>query len=208
MVETIKTGTTTLGIVCKDGIVLAADCRATAGHLVVQRDVEKVIPINDRMVVTIAGSVSDIMKTIKYIKAETRLNKLKIGRHNSAKEAANLIGNMVYYNIRSMGSVTHFVFAGMNDDGSFELYDIFPDGSTNKIKTFVASGSGSVFADGVLETSYKADMTIAQGVDLAKKALHASLLKDSASGNGANIYKLTKDGVEKVETIIVNTGLY
>ncbi len=207
MVETIKTGTTTLGIVCKDGVVLAADKRATAGHLVVQRDVEKVVPINDRMIVTIAGSVSDIMKTIKYIKAETRLNKLKLGRYNTAKEVANLIGSMVYHNVRAMGSITHFVFAGRNDDGSFELYDIYPDGSTNQIKTFVASGSGSVFADGVLEVDFVPDMTIEQGVTLAKKALHASLVKDSASGNGANIFKLTKEGVEKVESITVNTGL-
>ena len=207
MVEKISTGTTTLGMICTDGIVLAADKRATAGHAVVMRDVEKVVPINDRMVVTIAGGVSDIMKIIKVIKAETRLNRLKLNRYNSAKEVANLIANIVYHNIRSMGSVTHFIFAGRNDDGSFELYDIFPDGSTNKIKTFISSGSGSYYADGVLETSYEKDLDIKGGVELAKKALHASLVKDSASGNGANIYKLTKDGVELVESITVNTGL-
>lgn len=207
MVEKISTGTTTLGMICTDGIVMAADKRATAGHAIVMRDVEKVVPINERMVVTIAGGVSDILKIIKVIKAETRLNKLKLNRHNTAKEVANLIANIVYNNIRSMGSVTHFVFAGRNEDNSFELYDIFPDGSTNLIKTFITSGSGSVYADGVLETSYVPNMSIAEGVDLAKKALHASLVKDSASGNGANIYKLTIDGVELVESITVNTGL-
>ena len=207
MVEKISTGTTTLGMICTDGIVMAADKRATAGHAVVMRDVEKVVPINDRMVVTIAGGVSDILKIIKVIKAETRLNKLKLNRYNTAREVANLIANIVYNNIRTAGGITHFVFAGRNDDGTFELYDIFPDGSTNLVKTFITSGSGSVYADGVLETSFVPNMPITDGVELAKKALHASLVKDSASGNGANIYKLTEQGVELVESITVNTGL-
>lgn len=206
--EQLKTGTTTIGIVCKDGIIIAADKRATAGHYVAGRAVDKVIQINESMVLTIAGTVSDAQKFVKLIKAETRLNKLHLNRDNSAKEAANLIGNLTYSYLRGMGAVTHFLFAAKNADGSCELYDISPDGVVWQISEFATSGSGSFFADGVLETNYKKDMTTQEGHVLAKQALNASMQRDSASGNGADIYKVTTNGVEKIETITVNTGIF
>ena len=73
--ERLKTGTTTLGLVCKDGLVLAADKRATAGNLIVDKDTNKVIPLLDKFAVTIAGSVSDIQYLIKILKAELNLKK-------------------------------------------------------------------------------------------------------------------------------------
>lgn len=207
MSEKISTGTTTLGIVCKDGIVMAADKRATMGHYVAKRNVDKVIPINDSMAVTIAGTVSDAQLFLKLIKAETRLNKLKLNRNNTAKEVANLIGNLTYQYLRSRGSVTAFVFGAVNDDKNIELYQISPDGVVWHEQKFITTGSGGFFADSVLESKYKSNMTLEEGIQLAKEALNVSLIKDSASGNGADIFTLTKDGVKKVETMIVNTGL-
>jgi len=207
MNESVKTGTTTLGIVCSDGIIVAADKRATAGHMIVMKDAQKVIPLNDQMILTIAGSVSDAQLFIKYIKAETRLNELRLNRKNTAKEVANLIGSILYNAIRRGGSVTHFLFAAKNEHGGFELYDIFPDGSVALHSNFICSGSGSVFAIGVLETLYKPELTVAQGADVAKRALLAAITNDSASGNGADIYKLTESGVALVETIVLKTSL-
>src|SRR3989344_3998306 len=96
----IKTGTTTLGIVCKDGIVLAADKRATAGYLLVSKKEEKIIQISDNLVVTTAGVVSDVQLLIKIIKAQLKLDEIRTGRTVSVKEAANLLGGLVYSNIR------------------------------------------------------------------------------------------------------------
>ena len=201
----LKTGTTTLAIVCKDGVVVAADKRATAGTMIAMTDVDKVIPVNSQMMLTIAGSVSDAQLLVKLIKAETRLNQLRLGRQNTAKEVANLIGGLVYNMLRnSMGmSVTHFLFAAQNTNGTFEVYDIYPDGSVSLVKDFISSGSGSVFAFGVLEAIYKKGLSIEDGVILAKRSISAAMAKDSATGNGADIYKLTKNGVEKVETLRV-----
>ena len=207
MTQPISTGTTTLGIVCKDGVILAADMRATAGHLIAKRDVEKVIPINDKMAVTIAGTVSDAQLFLKLIKAETRINHLKLGRQNVAKEVANLIGGLTYSYLRTRGSITAFLFGAINPDNSVELYQISPDGVVWKEEKFTTTGSGGVFADSVLESKYKPGISIEEGIALAKEALHVSLVKDSASGNGAIIYTLTKDGVKKAETLTVNTGL-
>jgi proteasome beta subunit len=71
--EIMKTGTTTLGIKCKDGIVLAADKRATAGNFIANKKVDKVLEVSKNMALTTAGSVSDIQLLVKLLKAELRL---------------------------------------------------------------------------------------------------------------------------------------
>ena len=69
MENQLKTGTTTLGLVCKDGLVLAADKRATAGYMIAAKKVDKIIKINEDIVVTIAGTVSDVQLVTKLIRA-------------------------------------------------------------------------------------------------------------------------------------------
>ncbi|MEM4398102.1 MAG: proteasome subunit beta, partial [Candidatus Woesearchaeota archaeon] len=69
MVEIMKTGTTTVAIVAKDCIVLAADKRATAGNFIAGKKMDKILQVDDKMVITTAGSVSDIQLIVKLIKA-------------------------------------------------------------------------------------------------------------------------------------------
>lgn len=207
--QELKTGTTTVGLKCRDAIILAADKRATAGNLIVDKSVQKVRPITDKIALTTAGSVSDLQLLEKYIKAELQLKKLRSGREATVSEAANLLAGMVYANIRSftmIPGITHFLFAGSDDEGLW-LYDLYPDGSLTKIDDFVASGSGSVMAFGVLETLWKPTLTEAEGADLALKAVNAALQRDSASGNGIDIFSITKKGVRPLQTKMLNTSL-
>src|SRR3989338_7978981 len=169
MEERLKTGTTTIGMVCKDGVVLAADMRATAGNMIVDKRAEKVHQLSDDFAVTIAGVVSDAQLMIKLIKAELKLKEMRTNKKPTCKEAANLLGGFLYSNIRRMSmfpAIAHFLLGGKDSEG-VHLYDLFPDGSVTKIRDFVSSGSGSVFAYGVLETQYKSDITVAEGVKLA-----------------------------------------
>ncbi|MDO8660403.1 MAG: proteasome subunit beta, partial [Candidatus Woesearchaeota archaeon] len=132
--EMIKTGTTTIGIVCKDGIVLAADKRVTAGNLIANRRFHKVFPINENMAVTVAGLVSDAQLISKLIKAELKLKDLQTNRTSTVKEAANLLAGMLYSNIRKMSmvqSVVGFLLGGKDETG-FHLYDLGIDGSTSE----------------------------------------------------------------------------
>ena len=73
----LKTGTTTLSLMCKDGIVIAADKRATAGNFIASKKIDKIIKITDDIVVTTAGTVSDIQLVTKIIRAELKLKSLK-----------------------------------------------------------------------------------------------------------------------------------
>ncbi|MBS3109766.1 proteasome subunit beta [Candidatus Woesearchaeota archaeon] len=193
-------GTTTVGIVCKDGIVLAADRRATAGNLIVNKRTEKVQLINDNMAITMAGTVSDAQLLTKLIRAETTLKKIRSGREPNVKETANLLANMVYGNIRKFSiipGIAHFLMGGKDDEG-FHIYDIFADGSITEVDDYITSGSGSVMAYGVLETLFKKDMSIDDGVKLAAKCINAAMQRDTYSGNGIDVVTITKDGLKKV----------
>jgi proteasome beta subunit len=195
--EGVKTGTTTLGIVCKDGVVLAADKRATAGGFIVQKDVDKVIQINENLAITTAGSVSDIQLFIKLFRAELKLRNIKSSRANTIKECANLAARMVYESARQyFPSIAHILLAGFDKQGT-HLYELYADGSLNEVKDYVSSGSGSPMVYGILENSFKDSVSVKDAEDLAVKAISASMQRDSFSGNGIDVMVISRDSIRK-----------
>src|SRR3989344_2772874 len=164
----MKTGTTTMGLVCKDGIVLAADKMATSGYLITYKKFDKIITITDNIAVTVAGTVSDVQLLTKYLKAELRLKDIRTGRETTVKEAASLLANFVYNNIRKLSlipGISHFIVVGKDSKG-VHLYDLSPDGSIVEVDDYISWGSGSVMAFGVLETLYRKGLSIDEGVKL------------------------------------------
>ncbi|MFH1849520.1 MAG: proteasome subunit beta [archaeon] len=198
--DILKTGTTTVGLVARDGVVLAADKRATSGNLIVTKNTEKLCEIFDDLVVTTAGTVSDIQLLIKYIRAELSLKKIRTGRKPLVRESANLLAGLIYQNIRKLSlipGISHFILGGRDTEG-FHLYDLFADGSLTEHKDYIASGSGSVIAYGVLESMYKKDLSVDETVKLAVRSVNAAMQRDSASGGGIDVISITESGVQKV----------
>ncbi|MBS3133035.1 proteasome subunit beta [Candidatus Woesearchaeota archaeon] len=195
-----KKGTTTIGIVCKDGIVLASEKRATIGSFIADKRAEKIVLITDKMALTTAGTVSDAQLLVKLIRAELKLKQVRTNHESTVKEAANLLGGMIYGNIRKLSlipGITQFLLAGVDRDG-LHLYDLFVDGSVMETKDYVSSGSGSIVVYGILEAMYKEGLPLKEGIELALKGINAAMQRDSASGNGIVIYTITKSGVKKV----------
>ncbi len=195
-----KTGTTTVALVCKDGVVLCADRRVTSGYLITYKKYDKIVPITDDIAVTVAGTVSDVQLLTKLLKAELKLKDLRTNRKAVVKEAVNLLSSMVYNNIRKLSlipGVSHFVLGGKDEEGIY-VYDIGADGSVTHIDDYTSSGSGSVMAYGVLETLYKQDISVDDGIKLGAKAINAAVQRDIASGNGIDIVTITKEGVKKI----------
>ena len=131
-------------------------------------------------------------------------------KEGTVKEAANLLARMVYNNIRKMSmlpGISHFLLAGKDETG-MHLYDIYPDGSINEVKTFVASGSGSVYgAYSVFDTLYKEGININDGIKLVVKAINAAMQRDTASGGGIDVITITDKGIKKVLAKQMNTKL-
>lgn len=208
--ELVKKGTTTVGLVCKEGIVLAADKRATAaGRLVLEKKADKVVPISDTMAMTTAGLFSDIQLITKIIKAELNLKKIRTGKEPLVKEIASLLGVIVYNNIRKFSTIpgiVGFLLGGVDNEG-FHLYSIGVDGSVMPTDEYAADGSGMIVAFGVLDTMYKKDMAIADGVKLAVKTINAAIQRDTASGEGIDVFTITKAGVKKVFAQKIETNI-
>src|SRR3989338_43885 len=146
LLEKAKHGTTTIGLMCKDGIVLASEKRATAGTFVADKKSEKIFKITDNLLITTAGTVSDAQLLTKLIRAELKLKEVRTDRDSTAKEAANLLASLIYGNIRKYSiipGITQFLLAGTDKEG-FHLYDVFVDGSIMECDEYVSLGSGSI----------------------------------------------------------------
>ena len=198
----LKTGTTVLGIVCKDGVVMAADRQVTAGTIVMNKNTPKVVQVNDYLVVSYTGGAADAQRLGKLLAAELKLKELKSRSRPTVKQAANLTGSISYSNIRQPSMIPNIVgtlVAGFNEDGSTELYTIEPAGGTYPVKDYDANfGSGMPYVLGLLERQYKSGMNVKEGVELAKEALKSSTQRDVGSGYGMDIFTITKEGIKKV----------
>lgn len=206
VVQKRKTGTTTLALKCKDGVILAADMRATMGNMIARGDFIKIEKIADNLALTFAGVVSDIQLSTKLIKAELKLKSLRNGQSVKVHEAAHFISGLLYNMIRNpyAPGLMHFILGGYDSDGSTHIYDLSPAGEISEISDYESSGSGSIFVYGVLDTHFKKDMSIKEATELAVKAISVAMKRDSASGNGIRVISIVKDKI-KEETVLRET---
>jgi proteasome beta subunit len=198
----LKTGTTILGIVCKDGIVMAADRQVSAGNVVMSKNKEKVVQLGDYLVFSGCGLAAASDRIKKLLPAELRLKELRSKSRPTIRQAANLLAEIIYHNIRQPSMIPDEVgalIAGFNLDGSTELYTIDPAGSIKKIEDYDANfGSGMPYVLGYLERQYKKGLTVKEGVELAKESVKSSTQRDMGSGYGIDIFTITKEGIKKV----------
>lgn len=198
----LKTGTTILGIVCKDGIVMAADRQVTAGHVVMSKNERKVFQINDYLVLAGCGVAGDIQRVPKILKAELKLKELRSKSRPTVMNSASLLNNISYNGIRQPSMIPQqagFLIGGFNENGTTELYSIEPAGSVIKVEDFDANfGSGMPYVYGLLERQYKPNMSVKEGVELAIEAVKSSTQRDTGSGFGIDVFTITKEGIKKV----------
>jgi len=202
----MSTGTTTVVLMCKNGIVMAADKRATAGNLIADKKIEKIHQIMNETATTIAGSVSDVQLILKIARAELILKQLKSNTEVSVKEISSYMAGLNYQGLRAptmIPSIAHFLVAGKDKSG-FSSYNVDVDGSITSIDDYYTSGSGSVFVFGILDTYYNKNMSIDEGIKLATKCINAALQRDTASGEGIDVAVIDDKGFKKVKRELVN----
>lgn len=198
----LKTGTTILGIVCKDGIVMAADRQVTAGTLVMSKNTQKVVQINDYLVSSWTGGAADAQRLGKLITAELKLKELRSKSRPTVKQSANLIGSITYSSVRQpsmIPSIVGSLVGGFNEDGTTELYTVEPAGGVYKVEDYDANfGSGMPYVIGLLERQYKKGISVKEGIELAIEAIKSSTQRDTGSGHGIDVFTITKEGIKKV----------
>ncbi|MEM1657536.1 MAG: archaeal proteasome endopeptidase complex subunit beta [Candidatus Jordarchaeales archaeon] len=195
--KVFMSGTTTVGIVCKDGVVLATESQATMGNIIASTSAPKIFKIADRIAVTISGSVADCQHVVDVLKANLALLKLELKRDVSVKAAARLASLILFQN-RLFPYVSMLILGGVDDTGP-HIFTLDPLGSIIEEDKFGATGSGSVIAFGVLEDEYKEGITVDEAVALAERAIKAARSRDTASGGPIQIFKITKNSIEELK---------
>ncbi|RLG22613.1 proteasome endopeptidase complex, archaeal, beta subunit [Methanosarcinales archaeon] len=189
-------GTTTIGIVCKDGVVLGSERRATMGTFIATHEAKKIYQIDDLVGMTTAGAVGDAQQLVRILSAEARLHKVRIGEPMSVRAIATLLSNILSAN--KYFFLVQLLVGGVDTRGP-SVYSLDLLGGQIEERKVVATGSGSPIAYGVLEDQYREGMSTDEGVKLAFKALQAAMRRDAASGDGVEIVKITREGFEWVE---------
>lgn len=187
-------GTTTIGIICEDGIVLATEKRATMGNFIASKDAKKIYQLDDLVGMTTAGSVGDAQKLVQIIKVEAQLYKMRRQEPMTLKGMTNLLSNILN-NSRYYPFMVQLIIGGVDKNGP-SIYSLDAIGGLIDERKAVATGSGSMIAYGVLEDRYVDGMSLDEGAKLAIRALTNAMKRDSASGNGVSLVKITKDTYE------------
>jgi proteasome beta subunit len=190
-------GTTTIGLVCDKGVVLATERRATMGHFIASKDAKKVYQIDDLIAMTTAGSVGDAQRLVKWMQVESRLYKMRREESMTVKGIVSLLANILSGN-RYYPYFVQLLVGGVDKNGP-GVYSLDALGGIIEEKKAVATGSGSPMAYGVLEDRYVENLPINEGVELAVRALHNVMKRDSASGDGIEVVKITSDGYIKID---------
>ena len=191
----LKKGTTTLGLVCTDGIVMATEMRATMGNLIGHKTTQKHFKISDNMALTVAGLVGDAQMLARWVSAEVKLYELKSGTTMSLRAASTLMANIMNGR-RYMPFWVQLLLGGIDSEGG-HVYSLDAAGGSIPDK-FQTTGSGSPFVYGVLEDRFIEDLSVEQGKVLGVRALIAAMKRDSASGDGISMCVIDSNGYHRV----------
>ena len=201
----LTTGTSLVGIVCKDGVVMAGDRKTTAGgQIVMNKNTQKVCQLNSYLVVSGTGTSSDIELAKKLITAQLKLKELKDKKRPTIREAANMIAMSSYKNIRQPSMIPFMaglMVGGINENGEAELYSVEPAGSVMEVEDYDANfSSGMPYILGFLERQYKKDLPMEEGIELSIEAIKASSERDTASGHGVRLHDNKRGNKTHIET--------
>lgn len=195
-----KTGTTTLGMVCKEGVVIATEQRATMGTLIAHKTTKKLYKIDKHLSLATAGLVGDLQTLARYLSAEANLYRLKRDALMPVKSAATLMSNIM--NQRKFAPYYVQLVLGGYDNSGGHVYALDAAGGAIPDK-YTSAGSGSPYVFGVLEDHYRDDLTTDEGVDLAVRAITAAKNRDSASGGMISVAIIDKDGFKEIPEVEV-----
>jgi len=194
-IDELMRGTTTIGVVCREGVVLATDTRVTMGTFVASKRGKKVFKIDDHLAMTIAGVVAEAQNVVDILKANARLFRLDKGRPMAVNVAARLVANILFSS-RAFPLAMQAIIGGIDETGA-HIYALDPFGSVTE-ETYVSTGSGSPIAYGILEAEYRKDMPISEGISMVVRAVSASMKRDAGSGDSFDVAVVTKKGYHEL----------
>uniref|UniRef100_A0A3Q2SPR1 Proteasome subunit beta n=1 Tax=Fundulus heteroclitus TaxID=8078 RepID=A0A3Q2SPR1_FUNHE len=185
-----KTGTTIAGMVCKDGVVLGADTRATDDMVVADKNCMKIHYIAPKIYCCGAGVAADAEMATQIMASNVELHMLNTGRPPLVAMVTRQLKQMLF---RYQGHMGSSVIVGGVDVTGAHLYSVYPHGSYDKLP-FLTMGSGAAAAVSVFEDRFKPNMEEAK--KLVRDAIAAGIFCDLGSGSNVDLCVITDVGVQ------------
>jgi 20S proteasome subunit beta 2 len=184
-----KTGTTIVGLVYKDGVVLGADTRATSGSEVAEKNCEKIHYLAPNMYCCGAGTAADTEMITQLISSQLELLRMNTHSPSRVVTACTLLKRRLF---QHQGHISAALVLGGCDINGPAVYQIHPHGSTAKL-SYTTMGSGSLAAMAVFESSWREDLEEADAVKLVQRAIGAGIFNDLGSGSNCDVCVIRKD---------------
>ncbi|KZS90528.1 proteasome subunit [Sistotremastrum niveocremeum HHB9708] len=189
-----STGTTIVGCLFKDGIVLGADTRATEGPIVADKNCEKIHFISESIRCCGAGTAADTEFTTAMISSSIELHALSTGRKPRVVTAMTMLKQYLF---RYQGHVGAALVLGGVDSTGAHLFTVAPHGSTDKLP-YVTMGSGSLAAMAVFESQWRPNLERDEATKLVAAAISAGIFNDLGSGSNVDVCVITKDKTDMI----------
>lgn len=188
-------GTTTIGVTCKDGVIMASDTRVTMGYYVAHKHGKKVYRIDDHLAMTIAGTVADAQRVVDILIANAQLYKINSGRPIPVSSAARFIANLMF-SARYVPLQTEALIGGVDESGP-HIFRLDPFGTLTEEKC-VSTGSGSPVAYGILEDKYKEEQSIVEILPVVIKAVDVAMKRNVGTGDSFNVSVIDNKGYREL----------
>jgi len=193
-----STGTTIVGCLFKDGIVLGADTRATEGPIVADKNCEKIHYITESIRCCGAGTAADTEFTTALISSNMELHSLSTGRKPRVVTAMTMLKQMLFQYQGHVGAA--LVLGGVDATGP-HLFTIHPHGSTDKLP-YVTMGSGSLAAMAVFESKWRPNMERGEALEVVSAAISAGIFNDLGSGSNVDACIITASHTEMLRNFV------
>ena len=189
--EKILHGTTTVGIKAKDGVILCADMRASAGYFIANNNTMKIQKIDEHAGITMAGGVADAQNITDILRYHANIHRIEKQEPIPIKSLTRLT-SLIFHQNRGYPFIADILGGGYDNAGP-ALFNIDMFGSVEE-KTYVTTGSGSPVAYGVLEEEYRDDLIVEEAKVIALRAVKAAITRNIGTGDGINVSIIDKDG--------------
>ena len=189
--EKILHGTTTVGIKAKDGVVLCADMRASAGYFIANNNTMKIQKIDHHAGMTMAGGVADAQNITDVLRYHANIHRIQNQEPIPIKSLTRLT-SLIFHQNRGYPFMADILVGGFDNYGP-ALFNIDMFGSVEE-KSYVTTGSGSPVAYGLLEEEYKEDVTVEDAKIIALRAVKAAITRNIGTGDGINVAVIDKNG--------------
>ena len=189
--EKILRGTTTVGIKAKDGVILCADMRASAGYFIANNNTMKIQKIDEHAGMTMAGGVADAQNITDILRYHANIHRIEKQEPIPIKSLTRLT-SLIFHQNRGYPFIADILVGGYDNAGP-ALFNIDMFGSVEE-KTYVTTGSGSPVAYGVLEEEYRDDLIVEEAKVIALRAVKAAITRNTGTGDGINVSIIDKDG--------------